>query len=83
MPFICKTPILCINTSQSPKVKFLGILLDLNLKFLYHIKQISVKNFYFTVPYDSCKKYLVLKSTDNRLILTNMFSPYICHSYME
>jgi hypothetical protein len=38
-----KTPILCVNTHQSPKVKFLGILLDPHLNFRTHIKSISAK----------------------------------------
>jgi hypothetical protein len=48
-----KTPILCVNTLQSPKVKFLGIMLDPHLNFRAHIKQVSVKisnTLYHTVP---------------------------------
>jgi hypothetical protein len=38
-----KTPILCVNNMQSPKVKFLGVILDPNLNFRPHIKTISAK----------------------------------------
>jgi hypothetical protein len=38
-----KSPILCVNTLPSPKVKFLGVLLDPNLNFKSHIKSVSAK----------------------------------------
>jgi hypothetical protein len=38
-----KSPIICINNLPSPKVKFLGVLIDPNLNFRSHIKSISSK----------------------------------------
>jgi hypothetical protein len=38
-----RIPITCVNNMQTPKVKFLGVLLDPNLNFRSHINSISSK----------------------------------------